>query len=262
MKSRGVRSSQAGGPNITTPLLVTTSQTFSPNAYPFKYKLYLWGAGSNSEQASQSIGANNVTTLFGGAGGSGKFYISASTETLTSGSLTFAIGASAASTGKSLGGNTTVTRNDNAVVVGAYNTAYTLPSGQGAGNGGSGGGASGGQIFNNANGSLNSSFSAGGGGINGGTGLGGNGGSGGNGDASSGNQTGNDSRIASGGNGAFQSGNANVFFGNNAPSHAGIVISGTTYLAGTSYSRGGDGSRTVGVFTPGGTGVAILEPIA
>ena len=263
MKSSRARPSQAGGANITAPLIVTTSSNFTPNAYPFKYKVHLIAAGSSGGNGSYGAGANTEQFRYAGGGGSGAFYVSASTQTLSSGSLTFSIGVAASSTTQSIGGSTTVTRNDNAAIEAAWNTAFSNANIDG-GNGGSGGGGGGG--FNrslNTGNTNNSGNSYGYEGYSGGQGVSGGYGSGGTGTSNTaGAQSGNDSRIPSGGRGLASNPTGTV-----PPSYAGIVISGTTYLAGTNYGKGGDGTNGGGYnnsfdsWGVGGNGAAILEPI-
>ena len=263
MKARGVRSSQLGGPNITTPLVVTTSQTFAPNSYPFKYKLHLIAAGS-SGNSGQYVGGTNADSLYyAGGGGSGAVYISSSTQTLSSGSLTFAIGAAPLTSVQSVGGSTTVTRNDNAAIEAAWNTAFAVTGTAGGGSGGSGG--AGGSRYNVSNNTGNpnyGNFVLAYGGYSGGQGVGTSTGSGGTGVSNTGGaQAGNDSKIPAGGNGA----GGNTTSGTVPPSYAGIVVSGTTYFAGSNYGKGADGanggSNSPTDFGVAGAGVAILEPI-
>ena len=264
MKARGVRSSQPGGPNITTPQVYTTSTEFTPNSYPFKYKVYLIAAGSSGGKGGQNNTANTTTNIDAAGGGSGSVYISSSTQTLSSGSLTIAIGAAPLTSVRSVGGSTTVTRNDNAAIEAAWNTAFTVAGVADyiGGNGGSGGGASGRVGYNNANGNQNTTFwQFGYGGYSGGDGSDTSLGQGGTGVSNTGGaQAGNDSTIPRGGNG--YSGNAQ---GTLPPSYAGIVVSGTTYLAGSNYGQGADGANSgdnnATYFGVAGSGVAILEPI-
>jgi hypothetical protein len=264
MKARGVRSSQPGGPNITTPLVLTASSEFTPNSYPFKYKVHLIAAGSSGGAGGYSSTANTTTYIYASGGGSGSVYISSSTQTLSSGSLTFAIGAAPLTSVRSVGGSTTVTRNDNAAIEAAWNTAFTVAgvANYNGGNGASGGGASGRYVVNNANGTENVlHYQFGYGGYSGGQGVNTNVGTGGTGISNTGGaQAGNDSKIPRGGNG--YAGNAQ---GTLPPSYAGIVISGTTYFAGSNYGKGADGANG-GTNTPdnfgiAGAGVAVLEPI-
>ena len=263
MKARGVRSSQPGGPNITTPQVYTASTEFTPNSYPFKYKLYLIAAGSSGGSGAFSQNANNDVYTYAGGGGSGSVYISSSTQTLSSGSLTFAIGAAPLTSVKSVGGSTTVTRNDNAAIEAAWNTAFTVPGGSEGGNGASGGGAAGRSSINVNNGGQNVTYyQYGYGGYSGGKGANSVLSNGGTGVSNTGGaQAGNDSTIPAGGNGYA----AGTPQGTVPPSYAGIVVSGTTYLAGSNYGKGADGANG-GTNTPtdfgvAGAGVAILEPI-
>ena len=263
MKARGVRSSQPGGPNITTPQVYTTSTEFTPNSYPFKYKVHLIAAGSSGGSGSTNSTANSSIYYYAAGGGSGSFYISSSTATLSSGSLTFAIGAAPLTSVKSVGGSTTVTRNDNAAIEAAWNTAFTVAGNTDGGNGASGGGAGGRYSVNNANGNENLTYyQYGYGGYFGGDGADSSLSSGGTGVSNTGGaQAGNDSTIPRGGNGyptASPQGTA-------PPSYAGIVISGTTYLAASNYGRGADGANgatnSPTDFGVAGAGVAVLEPI-
>jgi hypothetical protein len=263
MKARGVRSSQLGGPNPTTPQVYTTSQNFTPNAYPFKYKVHLISAGSSGNSGYYSSGTNVDTYAYAGGGGAGTFYVSSSTQTLSSGSLTFAIGAAPLTSVQSVGGSTTVTRNDNATIEAAWNTAFAVTGSPGGGSGGSGG--AGGSRYTVSNNTGNQGFSnyiLAYGGYSGGQGVGTSTGSGGTGVSNtSGAQAGNDSRIPAGGNGAGGS----TTSGTVPPSYAGIVVSGTTYFAGSNYGKGADGanggSNSPNYFGVAGAGVAILEPI-
>lgn len=274
MKSRGTRATQAGGPNITAPIVLTTSQTFTPNQYPFKFKVYMFAGGQNSGYGYTNSTTNYYYVRYGGGGGSGGHYISASTETLTSGVLTFTIGAAPVTTGVAKGGATTVVRNDNAVT---YTTANTpanqdLPGSANGGSGSSGGGGSGAyRVSNNTGNSTN--YVGGYGGFDGGSGAAGyhSGGTGTTNFFVSANgvtslNRGNDTRLPGGGQG-YNAGSGDVPTG-----WAGIVISGTTYLAASSYAKGGQGYADVnlddwvgGVASNpariGGAGVAVLEPV-
>lgn len=278
-KNHTDRANQYAGANITTPLVITTSQTFTPNQWPFKYKLYLVSGGSNGGYGSSNSTSNLGYSRFGGGGGSGTIYISSSTETLTSfgSSLVFSIGAAPTSGTVAKGGSTTVTRNDNAAIVGAYTTALNTPGELYGSNGGSGGGGAGGQR-NSFNTGATVYYAAGYGGYDGGRGADGGFGGGGTGSTNAyispngvtSVNRGNDTSYPIGGN-AYTDNVAGTYSGEVPPANwGGIVISGTTYLNGSNYGKGGygGGTQSLGSFESqfaavnrGGAGVAILEPI-
>lgn len=270
MKSRGTRAAQPGGANISQPMIVSTSTTFTPNSYPFKYKVYLFAGGANGNSGATGGTTNFYFQYYGGGGGSGKVYIDSSTQTLTSGSLTFTIGAAPARSSTTYGGSTTVTRNDNAVVSGAYNTSFSYPYYNGAA-GSSGGGA--GYVNRTSNNTGNSTNYAGGyAGFEGGPGVNSTYSSGGQGSTTqfvsvngvTSPNRGNDTKLPAGGDGYSASS------GDVPTAYAGVVINSQTYLAGTNYGKGGNGAGYTNnsdmnyywndVFL-GGPGVAILEPI-
>lgn len=278
IRSHFDRATQYALSNPNTVQVITTSQTFTPNTWPFKYKVYLVSGGANGGYGSSNSTSNQGYARSGGGGGSGSYYISANTETLTAwgSSLTFAIGAAPTSGTVAKGGSTTVTRNDNGAIVGAYTTAHNVPGELYGSNGGSGGGGAGGQRNSNNTGST-TYYGAGYGGYDGGSGANGDFGSGGSGTTNAyisangvtslnrGNST--YAPIA----GSAYTGITNVFYGDVPPANwGGIVVSGTTYLNGSDYGKGGYGSSHYSLaayessfqsINRGGAGVALLEPI-
>lgn len=270
-------------PNIAVPTEYNTTTTYTPNSYPFAFKVAAIGAGGgdgNSNSYYSRVSNNGPwgtinNSLAGGSigaggGGSGRVHYINTTQTINSGTIVMTVGTGGA-TGAS-GGATNVYLNQNAANVATANggssgaaitqgnsnatpqNAFNANATTGSGGAGGSGGGTGSVLIANYN--------------DYGTNKGGtttvytNGGTAGN-AGGSGGATSNGSQL---GNGAWKSGTGGAASGNtgtnansqipsgggNSPATSQITISATNYL--TDKGRGGGNAGV------SGSGAVLLIP--